>query len=267
MKKIIQLFFLCVFALISCETTIEDNTPALQSNVDDAFFKANGARATLTDNGGIIIQGSSNNEVLTMELENTQLTSYTVGEGSFNTAVFERFDGQIYTTSPFGSGSITLTEECLPCGYYSGEFNFMAVNLTRTDTLAFGGGIFFEVPLTGGGINSNGGTGSLSAEIDNIPFTAVSISATNSGNSIVISARNSSDSFFITIPNDIMAGDFPVSMQGLTLSYTNDAGTQSATSGNLSIITHNINTNTISGTFSFLTDSHVIESGAFNVTY
>ena len=267
MRKIICLFFISVFAFISCET-IEDNSRIIQSNVDGAFFRTNATSAFFTEDGGLTIQGFSSDETLTLHMSDTELIDYQVGEGRPNFAIYEDFNGTVYNTNPLGNGSITLTEECLPCGYYSGNFSFMAVNLTQTDTIAFSGGLFFEIPFDTSTVVAENlpGTGNLSAEINGDTFIAINVSALEMDTSIFISGANSNSTILLRFPNDIGVGNFSVPMEGFTLSYTDASGTQNATNGNLSIITHDTDANTVSGSFSFVTPDNAIQ-GQFDVTY
>ena len=67
MKKYALLIFAAV-AFISCED-IQDNSPGLQTEINDVFFRANDARAKKNDDNSYVIQGYTQDEILTLFIE------------------------------------------------------------------------------------------------------------------------------------------------------------------------------------------------------
>ena len=125
-------------------------------------------------------------------------------------------------------------------------------------------GIFFEIPYSG---TSDDVAGTLSAEIDGTPFIPFTLSAANTGNSIVIIGSANSNSITLGVPVDITSGSYEIPATGFIASYTVDQITENAIDGTIIIVEHDTANNTLKGTFSFKTASNIISVGQFNVTY
>jgi hypothetical protein len=264
MKKIFLLLFVGILAFSSCEN-VEDNSTVIQAEIDSVFFKSFDAIGTRLEDGSITMQGITDNEVLTLHLSGFQLGSYTLGGGSESYATFEDSNGNIYTTSPNGEGIINLTDRCISCGWLSGDFRFSAI-LNGLDTTYVSKGVFFDVSF-GTGDDDSPNAGSFSAQIDGTPFTPISVSAVDSGNSLIISGAETIKSIIIRVPVNVEVGNYALPQSGFQASLAEGAVNQNATEGNISVITHNVAARTISGSFSFITSQNTVSEGQFNVTY
>ncbi len=265
MKQIIT-FLLLVLVLTSCEENVQDNTPALQGTIDDTFFRANDARGTLNEDGSFLIQGINGVETITFSFSQSQSSKFGFGGDRPHFASFEDKDGNIYTTRPEGSGSFQFINRCTDCGFVSGEFNFMAVR-AGIDTIFVDQGVVFKVPFTVPGEEDETNSGSFVTDIDGVTFNPFTVSAVDSGNSIVILASTTNINITISVPNDVTPGNYSLPATGFTATYADGTITESANSGTIVVLEHDTATNEIKGTFAFETDSKSISLGQFNVVY
>ena len=145
MKRITLLLFAAVIAFSSCENT-EDNSPALQAEIDSIFFKGLDIRGVKNDDGTFTLQGINQEKKLTITVAENELGSYMMGGGRASMATYEDGEGNEYSTSPFGEGVIELTDRCISCGWLTGNFWFVAKR-SETDSLPVRvqKGVFFEV--------------------------------------------------------------------------------------------------------------------------
>ena len=251
MKKFFLLLFVGVLAFSSCEN-VEDNSTVIQAEVDSVFFKSFDAIGTRLEDGSITMQGITDNEILTLHISDVQLGAYTLGGGSPNYATFEDSNGNIYTTNPNGEGVINLTDRCISCGWLSGDFRFSAI-LNGLDTTYVTKGVFFDVSF-GAGDDDSPNAGSFSAQINETPFTPISVSAVDSGNSLLISGAETIKSIIIRVPIDVEVGNYSLPQAGFQASLAE-------------VVTHNVAARAISGSFSFVTSQNTVSEGQFNVTY
>jgi hypothetical protein len=112
-----------------------------------------------------------------------------------------------------------------------------------------------------------GNDGTFSADIDGNPFTAVSVNAVDTGNSIVITGSSTSTTILLRMPIEIEAGTYTLPASGFNGSHSINGVTEEAIGGTFVIESHDTGTNVIIGTFIFETASHSITAGAFNVAY
>ncbi len=263
MKNLLLLLIAALF-VVSCED-LETNSPALQAEIDNVIFKASNARAYQNNDGIYHVEGITLNETLKLKVSNINVGTYVVGGTSANSATFENLIGSVYTTDPEGSGEVVITERNTSINAISGTFNFKAM-VSGIDTITIHNGVFFEVPYAGGnGSNPNDGT--LVADVDGVHLSPSTVNAADSGDSVVILASNTNSSIFIKVPIDVEAGSYDLPETGFDAKYTLDNVGENAISGTIVIISHNVETKTMAGTFSFTTANHVIEGGHFNVSY
>lgn len=265
MKHIILLLFVAVIAFSSCEN-LEENTTVIQADVDSLFFKSLDANGSRFEDGSVTLQGITDNQILTLHTKSISKGSFLLGGTRPNYATFEDENGNVYLTNPFGSGEIIITDNCNSCGLLSGTFKFVAV-LPGLDTIYIDKGVFFEVPYAVPGDVDNPNAGTFNAQVNTAPFTPVSVSAVDSGNSLLISGATSLNTIIIRVPITVEVGNYTLPQAGFQASYAVGAMSQNATIGNISVITHNTTAKTISGSFSFVTDEYTITEGQFNVTY
>ena len=263
MKNLLLLLIATLF-VVSCED-LETNSPALQAEIDNVIFKASDARASQNNNGTYLIEGFTLNETMTLKVSNINVGTYVVGGTSANYATFENLIGSVYQSNPEGSGEIVITDSNASINAISGTFNFTAM-VSGVDTISVHNGVFFEVPYAGGnGSDPNDGT--LVANVDGAPLNSSTVNAADSGDSVVILASNDNSSIFIKVPIDVENGSYELPETGFEAKYTLDNVGESAISGTIVIISHNVEAKTIVGTFSFVTENHIIEQGQFNVSY
>lgn len=255
------LFLFAIITLISCND-IQENSPAFQGEVDNIFFKALDAQVIENEDGTFIVQGISLNETVTLKISSPQDGTYILGGESSNFATYENSSGYVYTTNPEGEGKVIVTSDTL-VNALSGTFNFTAI-LSGQDTLTISNGIFFEIPYSG---TNSDVAGSFSAKIDGTPFIPFTISAIDTGNSIVIIGSANSNSITLGVPVDITTGLYDIPATGFIASYSVDQVSENAEEGTIIIIEHDTANKTIKGTFSFKTASYIISVGQFNVTY
>lgn len=267
----IQRFLLAIFTLTvvySCED-IEDNTPALQGEFNNGFFEAIDARAIRNENGSFLIQGVTQDETLTIFINNGGANTYPLGEGRPNYASFENASGNLYITNPEGSGSVEVTRFDTSAGVISGTFKFRAI-LEGVDTLSVQNGVFFEVPFNREQDIDNGETqvaGTFVARVDGQPYNPFTVTASSTLNSVVVTGSTTSRSIRIEVPLDADLGTYSLPTSGFLASYMDATLNEQAIEGNITIFENNPTTKKLKGTFAFRTTSKLIEQGQFNVTY
>lgn len=272
MKKYALLFFAAI-TFIGCED-IQDNSPGLQSEINDVFFRANDARANKNDDGSYVIQGYTQDEILTLRVESPGAGIYELGGDSKNFASFEDGLGNFHVTSPNGEGEI----EIVPGGWdtsektLTGTFRFTTLT-PGVDTLTVHSGIFYKVPY-GFGLNEpiqaappSGTAGTFVASVDAIDFNPITITAVNIDNSIIITGETATTSISITVPLVVSIGSYSLPRPKFEATYTDINGTEDATLGNIIVIGNDAISRKIKGTFSFETENHQVNVGQFNVIY
>lgn len=262
-----MLLIFTVFALVSCED-IQNNSPAMQAELDNELYRAIDARAEILPNGNLILQGITDVENLTITLSGSSEGVYTLGAMGINRAAFQDFLGSIYTTRPFGDGQVVI--ESTADNTFSGTFKFNAFRF-GLDTLNAQKGVFFKVPLIVGSTSDEPlpPINLLSATINGVDFEAQTTTASEANNLIAINGSAGNQSISLSFPSILTGGNNPIG-GNITASYTLDGTPQQAVSGTISIVNHNTTLKEISGTFSFQTegvDSVEVTQGQFNVSY
>lgn len=264
----IALFALVVFTLFSCED-IQDNNAIIQGNADDVFLKG-GAVATRFDDGTVVIAGSTDSEELNITLTSAAIGSYAFGSGSPNGAVFTDASGESFSTATaLGNGEAIISESNSTDNTISGTFTFNAHTFALQDTLNFSRGVFFKVPVIGGtGLADDPGfSQGISATINGAAFEAVTLDGQNITGFIVINGIEGTQSINLRFNNTIAPGDYDLALGEFEATYGLDGVASSATSGTLTIISNNVGTGEIQGTFSIAGDGFEITDGAFAVIY
>jgi len=261
------LFFFAAFAFISCED-IEKNDRALQVVLNNELYRSADARAQINPDGTLALQGFTDLETLTIRLSNTTPGVYTLGGNSANRIVFEDFEGSIYTTNIYGNGEVIL--EDASNGLFTGTFKFNAYRF-GLDTLNGQIGVFYKVPILAGTIDEDPDVpvNLLSAVIDGVNFNATTITGVDSGNFLLISGTSGNTTISFSFPNTLTNGNNPIA-GNISAMITINGVESDAITGNLSIVNHNTELNSISGAFSFDTadpDAISVTQGQFNVDY
>jgi hypothetical protein len=263
-----MLLFFAAFALISCED-VQTNSPALQAELNGDLFRSIDARAEIKEDGRVIIQGVTAEEKITITLNNRTPGVYQLGGNRPNRAVFEDFLSSVYTSNPFGTGTVVIhagSED----NTLSGTFRFDGYRY-GLDTLLVRKGHFYQVPILAGStidepvIPSN----ILTAVINGNNFSGSNVTTSVSGNLLTIIGTRQNQTLTLTFPVDIVQGNYPIG-GAVTASYTLDGETFVAATGNLTVVNHLTNLNKISGAFSFQTegpDVTNVAQGQFNASY
>ncbi|MCH9660455.1 MAG: hypothetical protein K0U54_06045 [Bacteroidetes bacterium] len=270
MRKLILLLFVAVLAFSSCENT-EDNSPALQGQLDSTFFKSADVRAVRNDDGSYTIRGVNASETLTLQIRRAVLEEYPLGGGSPNFATYEDANGNLYATSaaPSNSGEIVLTDRCLQCGWLTGSFNFQAVQ-QGVDTLTVDKGFFFEVSFLDGGLPGGEqvpNDGEMTANVNNSSWEAVNVTAVQTGGSIVVSGLKDDAVITLTIPQDAASGNYALPTEGYAATYTKNGVVEEAIGGLISVNYNQTNTGLGKIFFNFTTENYTIQSGDTEFDY
>jgi hypothetical protein len=240
MKRVILLLFAVVIAFSSCEN-LEDNSPALQGEIDSIFFKAVDVRGEKNEDGSYTLQGINQDQKLTLNLNRAQLGTYRLGGGQPSYATFINSAGDEYSTNPYGEGEIVLSDRCISCGWLTGNFWFTAKR-SEFDSLpvAVQKGFFFEVSFLGGNVEEGPPSlGSMVADINDIPFDANSVTLVESGGTITVTGFDSAHTITIQIPSNAVSGNYILPLQGYSASYTFDGVTTEAEAGGLVSVNFN----------------------------
>lgn len=139
-----KIFFLILVSLvaISCDDT-ELNSPIIQGEVDNQFFRSR-AQAVVNDNGQLVIRGSEQ-DVLTLRVNNVTTGTYNILPNSGNRATFLR-DGELFITSGPNTGGEIVIERIDEEGI-TGNFFFSARLNGVGRMINFSRGVFFNVPF------------------------------------------------------------------------------------------------------------------------
>ncbi|MDC7997236.1 DUF6252 family protein [Gilvibacter sediminis] len=264
----IALFALLVFALFSCED-VRDNNAIIQGNANDVFLKG-GAVATRFDDGTVVINGSADGEELTITLTSAAVGTYAFGPGSANGAVFMDASGESYSTATaLGNGEANISESSSTDNTITGTFNFNAHTFALQDTLNFSRGVFFKVPVIGGTGTADdpGFSQGMSATVDGASFEAVTLEGINLTGNIVVTGVDGTRTINMRFPNTVTPGDYDLALGEFEATYGIDGVATAGTSGTLTIISNNVGTGEIQGTFSYSGDAFEITDGAFAVIY
>lgn len=269
MKKLFLLASICVFAF-GCSDDIETNTPVIQGSVNEVFFRAKNASATLNDDGSLKLIGKSSEQTITLQTASFETGQYTLGAEPANEATFTDFAGSIYIAgSGSGDGMIEISK--FEAGTVSGAFHFNALNNGVGDTLNFQKGVFFEVPIT----NLNPGDGDdtdknfITADINDTPFDAEVVVSQNNLDVIQITGSTQTVSISLTFPEDVTAGTYTLASSGqYVASYLVGSISDDVETGELTITKNDSTAKIVEGEFSFTTVSGVqVKNGKFRISY
>ncbi|MDT0294101.1 DUF6252 family protein [Mesonia ostreae] len=144
MRNYLLLVLLSLFAM-SCGDDIETNSPSIQGEVDDIFFRSNSSSATVNEDGSVTLIGESASEIVTLKISDYEVGTYNIQGNAANEATYEDYNGVLYLTGENGEGKIEVTR--INNGTLSGEFYFNALKNGVGDTINFSKGSFFYVPV------------------------------------------------------------------------------------------------------------------------
>lgn len=271
--KIRILLMITIAFLASC-TVQEDRSPALQGTINENFFGALDARAVENEDGSFFIQGTTQNQNLTIYVSSPQTGTYGFGGNSTNYATFISENDITYFTNPFGEGQAIITNWDSTNQTLSGRFDFTAV-IPGVDTLKISNGVFYKVPYgfetledpVVGPEDPVTDAGTFAAAVDNDSFTPFAVSAINSNGTITVTGTGITEAISLTLPNTAQQGSYQITDPGFAASYRVGTTTEDAITGQVIVISHDVPTKNIKGTFNFMTENHSVSLGQFNVIY
>ncbi len=268
------LLMLIVALLASC-TVQEDRNPALQSSINDVFFSAVDSKAVENEDGSFYIQGTTQNQNLTIYVASPQSGEYGFGGNNENSASYISEKDVTYYTNPFGEGQAVITNWDSTNKTITGRFDFTAV-IPGVDTIRVSKGVFYKVPYGFAVLenpvvdpeeDSSTNAGTFAGAVDGDSFTPFAVSAVNNDDFINITGSTVQESISVTMPITATLGSYQITEPGFAASYRLGAVTENAISGQVFVISHNVETKNIKGTFSFMTENHSVALGQFNVIY
>lgn len=268
MKRTILLLFATVIAFSSCEN-LEDNSPALQGQIDSIFFKANDVRGQQNDDGTFTVQGINQDQTVTITIAESELGTYPLGAGRRSSATYVDGNENEYSTAPYGEGVIELTDRCISCGWLTGSFHFVA-RRSEFDSLpvTMQKGVFFEVSFLGDIQQGTPPIGTMTAEVDNVPFTASAITVDEANGTIKIIGFDGLQEIEIQVPSNSVSGNYFLPMEGFAASYTaNGETTQAEDGGLVSVNFNNTDLRKILIFFDFMAAGKHITIGRTGVDY
>src|SRR5690606_22951088 len=110
MKRLFLLAALFVFAF-GCSDDIESNTPVIQGSVNEEFFRAKDATATINDDGSLKLIGTSSERNITLQTSSFETGQYALGSNPSNEATFTDYGGMLYLAGAgTGDGMIEITK-------------------------------------------------------------------------------------------------------------------------------------------------------------
>jgi hypothetical protein len=119
MRKLLSLIVITL-VLASCTDDVKFNNPGLQGLKDDNFWRANDARATITD-GKLIIKAYTDFEIVTLGTSSTNVAKYSLG--STNGANFASYTSSLdnldfeYATMPTAGPVSSISTSSPGTGY------------------------------------------------------------------------------------------------------------------------------------------------------
>lgn len=238
----------------------------MQAKIGDQFYATTEARAALNEDGTVTIQGLNQFESMTLQIASLEQGNFTIEEGSRNYAVYNDPGGNVYTTIPNGTGSITISELDETNKTLSGIFKFDAF-LSNIDTIYVSKGVLYNISYIGGDIADPNNAGIFNAKVNGNLFMPITVSSRNTGNAILTSASSADATLVISVPANVVVGVYSLPRAGFAARYQGTDGPESTTGGLIEILEHNITAKTIKGTFSFVTETTEITEGLFDVTY
>ena len=152
MRKL-SLFAVLLFTFFSCQEDVKFNNPSFQGTKDNLFWRAVDSKATIVS-GGLIIEGYTRNETLTLKTTSPNKNTYSLGINNVNKASYVVTEASATTAfstgTDIGNGTIVITEYDVANNTVSGTFKFNAENDDNSSVqplLNFQYGVFYKIPI------------------------------------------------------------------------------------------------------------------------
>lgn len=285
--KVCFLFLSILFIFNSCEENgiffpVYENNAIFQTTFDGSTFVTNDVNFTIEGEDLFINALDVNtNESFTLRVDNFDIGTFSF-EGLNTIATYAEDASNttdVWTTFSETSsrGTIEITNIDYIYNTISGNFNFIGRNSISGSSKAFFSGSFSEVPKGEFPIGSDGFT----AKVDGVDYEDISLfgNLVTLGNNKLITIdanKSATETISLIVPYNVTVGEYDFGSFAAqtypTAQYTVNGVTYEA-SGKIRIISHNITTNLITGTFDFdataasSTNSFAITEGQFRVSY
>lgn len=290
------LVFGVLLTMLSCNKELSYENPSGSDSTTSANFTASidgvnwsaaasaeaaSFLAGLTNLSGV----SSDNQQLSIVLDDTVTGVYTLSQSSVSTAVFSDNNTSDAYSSSQGSdttqsgGTVTVTEIDRVNKTISGTFSFKLYRASDGKQKVFTNGVFNKLSYVDS-LPAAAGTDTMNATIAGSAWVAQSILASSFSSSITVAGSKSdgSQAVGLVMPQNITTGTYSLNYSGLTYfgTYSPSVSTGFASSsGTLQILENNTSTRRVRGNFNFTavdptgssTQSYQITNGYFSVTY
>lgn len=264
-----RLYILALIALVfvGCSDDILKDEATVQGLINNDFYKAVSATASINETGELSIRSSST-VLISFKTESVNLGTYIVTENGPNTATYEDFNGVIYTSAHADVvGEITITQ--VDEDGFDGTFFFNLKNADGEEVFIRSGS-FFNVPLLADGLEepqdpADPTSNFLNASVNGTNFEATTVNLEQMDGVNTLFGMVDGAIITVVFPDTLEAGTYDVSTEmAIQLGYTESDTVEFAESGTL-VITE-ITDTTISGTFEFTTASSIqVTAGEFLV--
>lgn len=265
MKKFAFLL-LAILPFISCEDT-ETNEVALQAKINDRLYQSTDARASTSEDGGLVIQGSNMSESLTLTLSGLREGNFQINEGTSNNAKFTDAFGNVFNTTSGGEGAVNISEVDEINKTLTGTFNFSAV-MRGVDTIYVSRGVLYRVPYGVPGLpGPDTGAETFRAKIDGNPFNPLLVVSSSGLGTIVLQGSTADSGIVLSMPDTVEPGEYQVDWDFSADLMGMEHLEEETLEGVIKIQAHDPEARTIKGTFWFNTTSHAITEGVFDLVY
>jgi len=305
MKSIKPIRFLYVLLAVfgwSCEDDIEDNSNAFQVVVQNEFWRAKTVKASILDDGTLIIVASDGERKMIVQTASFQPGNYTVGVSAASEITYENLlSGSTVKTLPFLSkGTIEIARFNTEKPSVTGTFRFDALTNNGLQYF-FKEGIFYELditefnpdllkPIEDGGDDSgdgeddgdNGGgddsdlpfSNHFFAKVNGNPFSTqvITVSVTNGIIGVMNATTTGLPSMTIQFPVDVTVGTHNFGGGNINAAfYTPNGIDRKGESGTLFIDKHDTANRIVEGRFNFIVPQQgnpiEVTEGVFRIKY
>ncbi len=308
-KYYFLLFLITTFVLLSsCAIDVEPLDPLvtipepvvngqLKVDIDGQTFTATNVQAVV-NSSAIAISGirSNNNDFIqiTLPAPLNQVGTYTWSDATVNNAllglIYSNSSSEAFISAPNNgdfaafpeytdTASISITSINTENKTISGTFKFTGGRFNDAGNLLlkkFTNGSFTNISYSGDISTPTGNT--FFAKVDGANFQPISVTSNSLSGSIFVTGKKAGiENITLTVPSTITPGTYEFETFGeyigMYIVDTTQNGTFNAASGSFTIITHDISTKKLKGTFNFVGESlfssvtHTITEGEFEVTY
>lgn len=273
--KLIYKFFLLSLAIFlsSCSDNLEEsNSPAMQAVRNGEFFKADRMSAAINEDGTMTLVGQNTLETLEFRLQDDSVGVYRLAAGSQSEALYTINGGEPFSSNlGNGLGEVRITSINAETGV-TGVFNFVSYLPNNVDTLYMRTGVIYQVPLGTASVSGidNTITSTVAANVDGTALNPTAVSVVETGGTVLVNASNGPSSIVLSFPDTIVPGTYTFDGATYSANYVNGGTLDRSVSGSLVILTADASTNTVTGTFNFMTaapNNFDITNGTFNISY